>query len=200
MGCLHAQAACKSVTGRLGLQHRNVDDVRRWEVLCQMLAQVLVSVLVDGGVLAVVKLIVGQGIEGNVAAAQGFEAEQSVVDAAQAAAGHQNHGIAFGLDVIDEEQVFCHWYHQAACAFYQNGVKLLLQLRYRAFYRDKVNCALGQAAGQMGRARVGKQLRHGQLLFVYRQEAAAHDGAVFGDVFGHVHIACLDGLVGLQTI
>ena len=161
-----------------------------------MLAQVLVSVLVDGGVLAVVKLIVGQGIEGNVAAAQGFEAEQSVVDAAQAAAGHQDHGIAFGLDVVDEEQVFCHWHHQAACAFYQNGVKLLLQLRYRAFNRGKINCTLGQAAGQMGRARVGKQLRHGQLLFIHRQEAAAHDGAVFGDVFGHVHIACLDGLVG----
>ena len=196
VGCLHAQAACKSVTGRLGLQHRNVDDVGRWEVLRQMLAQVLVSVLVDGGVLAVVKLIVGQGIEGNVAAAQGFEAEQSVVDAAQATAGHQNHRIAFGFDVVDEEQVFCHRHHQAACAFYQNGVKLLLQLRYRAFYRDKVNCALGQAAGQMGRARVGKQLRHGQLLFVHRQEAAAHDGAVFGDVFGHAHIACLDGLVG----
>ena len=69
MGCLHAQAACKSVTGRLGLQHRNVDDVGRWEVLRQMFAQVLVSVLVDGGVLTVVKLIVGQGIEGDVAAA-----------------------------------------------------------------------------------------------------------------------------------
>ena len=111
VGCLHAQAACKSVTGRLGLQHRNVDDVRRWEILRQMLAQVLVSVLVDGGILAVVKLIVGQGIEGNVPAAQGFEAEQSVVDAAQAAAGHQDYGIAFGLDVVDEEQVFRHWYH-----------------------------------------------------------------------------------------
>ena len=39
-------------------------------------------------------------------------------------------------------------------------------------------------------------MRHGQLLFVYRQEATAHDGAVFGDVFGYAHIACLDGLVG----
>ena len=161
-----------------------------------MLAQVLISVLVDGGILAVVKLIVGQGIEGNVAAAQGFEAEQGVVDAAQAAAGHQDYGIAFGFDVVDEEQVFCHRYHQAACAFYQNSIKLLLQLRYRAFNRGKVNRALGQTAGQMGRARVGKQLRHGQLLFVHRQEAAAHDGTVFGDVFGDVHIACLDGFVG----
>ena len=196
VGCLHAQAACKSLTGRLDLQHRNVDDVGGGKVLRQMLAQVLVSVLVDGGVLAVVKLIVGQGIEGNVAAAQGFEAEQGVVDAAQAAAGHQYHGIAFGLDVVDEEQVFRHRHHQATCAFYQDGVKLLLQLRYRAFNRGKINRALSQTAGQMGRAWVGKQLWHGQLLFVHRQEAAAHDGAVFGDVFGDVHIACLDGLMG----
>ena len=65
---------------------------------------------------------------GNVAAAQGFEAEQGVVDAAQAAAGDENDGIAFGLDVVDEQQVFGHRHHQAACTFYQHGIELLLQL------------------------------------------------------------------------
>ena len=86
-------------------------------------------------------LVVSQGVQWDITAAQGFEAEQGVVDAAQAAAGDEDDGIAFGLDVVDEQQVFGHRHHQAACAFYQNGVKLLrtaierLRLSARGYHR-----------------------------------------------------------------
>ena len=84
--------------------------------------EVALGVGLDGGVGYRGIKIVEEVAHGDVAALDGFEAEQGVVDAAELAAGDEDEGIALRLEVVDGEIILGEGDHQSASAFDEDDI------------------------------------------------------------------------------
>ena len=90
--------------------------------------EVALGVALDGGVGYRGVEVVEEVAHGDVAALDGFEAEQGVVDAAQFAAGDEYQGVALRLEVVDGEVLFGEGDHQAASAFDEDDIVTTVEL------------------------------------------------------------------------
>lgn len=92
------------------------------EVAPEVAAQVLLRVLLDGGVGQSGIEVVEHGVEPDTAAGHGFQAEEGMVHAAQLARGDEDERIASFGDVVDGEVLVLQGDHQAAGTFDQHRV------------------------------------------------------------------------------
>ena len=74
-----------------------------WKVAPEVAAQVLLRVLLDGGVGQSGIEVVEHGVEPDATAGHGFQAEEGMVHAAQLARGDEDERIASFGDVVDGE-------------------------------------------------------------------------------------------------
>ena len=84
--------------------------------------EVALGVALDGGVGYRGVEVVEEVAHGDMAALDGFEAEQGVVDAAELAAGDEDEGIALIFEVVDGEIILGEGYHQSASAFDEDDI------------------------------------------------------------------------------
>lgn len=166
------------------------------EVAPEVAAQVLLRVLLDGGVGQSGIEVVEHGVEPDTAAGHGFQAEEGVVHAAQLARGDEDERIASFGDVVDGEVLVLQGDHQAAGTFDQHRVVAAGQFLRSLPDAFEVYFAAVDACGQVGRGGVGEDFGHGEAFAVFGQVAGAHEAAVQVDILAVAHVACLDEFLG----
>ena len=166
------------------------------EVSPEVAAQVLLRVLLDGGIGQGGVEIVEYGVESDIAAGHGFQAEQGVVHASQLARGDEDERITPFGDVVDGEVLVLQGDHQAAGTFDQHRVVAAGQFLRSLPDAFEVYFAVVDACGQVGRGGVGEDFGHGEAFTVFGQVTGAHKAAVQVDIFAVAHVACLDEFLG----